>query len=143
MTTHDHVESVKGSVVLAVSIWMLLHNYSKDEVFEYCKEHYCCSQAELDKNMYKWCYFHLNTIPAFLSNKEDNASLFTNHTVPYAIKCFYSTNSFEKCMRLILSHFGDTDTACAIAGTLCYACYGETGFDIDNILEKQNLTQYF
>lgn len=143
MTTHDHVESIKASLVLSIAIWMLLHNYSKDEVFEYCKEHYCCSSKELENNMYKWSYYHLDTDPSQLDNKESNASLFANYTVPYAIKCFYSTNSFDECMRLILSHFGDTDTTCAIAGTLCYACYGETGYNTDEILSKQNILKYF
>ena len=143
MTTHDHVESIKASLVLSISIWMLLHNYSKDEVYEYCKEHYCCSPKDLENNMHKKSYFHLDTPIAFLSNKEDNVSLFVNYTVPYAIKCFYETNSYEECMRLILSHFGDTDTICAIAGALCYSYYGKTEFDIETIIKSQNLSQCF
>lgn len=42
-------------------------------------------------------------------------------------------------MREILSHFGDTDTICAIAGGLCYAYYEKTDFDIDTILKKYNI----
>ncbi len=45
-------------------------------------------------------------------------------SVPVAIRCFYETDSFESCMKLINSMLIDTDTIGAIAGGICEAYYG-------------------
>ena len=70
-----------------------------------------------------------------ISNMPVRTSIFCTYAVPYTVKCFFETSSYEECMREILSRFGDTDTLCAMAGGLCFAYYGTTGFDIDKILE--------
>ncbi len=45
-------------------------------------------------------------------------------SVPVAIRCFYETDSFEKCMYLINSMLIDTDTVGAMAGAICESYYG-------------------
>lgn len=139
MTTHDHIESIKGSVVIAVCIWLALHNYTKEDIYDYCKEHYDYDTDTRKYLMYEWCQFDLRKELSSLSNEQSKETLFVNNAVPYAIKCFYETNSYEECMREILSHFGDTDTICAIAGGLCYAFYGKAEFDIEKILENNDV----
>ena len=134
MTTHNHVEGVKGAVVISVCIWMALHGYSKNEIWKYCKSHY----HVVDKNLVlnKKYYFDINQpIDATPSRN----TLFCSYIVPYVVKCFYGTNSYEECMRELLSHFGDTDTLCAVAGGLCYAYYDTTGLDMKNILNQHSV----
>ena len=131
MTTHDHVESVKAVIILTVAMWMALHGYSKRDIYEYCASHYSVhedlyygrSQMNMD--------LELNMI----SNDLSKASLYANYAVPFAIKCFYRTSCYEDCMSEIITHYGDTDTICAIAGGLCVAFYGTTGMDNDAILK--------
>jgi ADP-ribosylglycohydrolase len=94
---------------------------------------------EKDLLVQKWSHFDLNTNLKTLSNEQSKISLFVNYAVPFAIKCFHQTNSYEECMREILSHFGDTDTICAIAGGLCYAYYGETEFNTNTTLMTSSL----
>ena len=77
----------------------------------------------------------MNTVLSELPNNIVRHSLMANYAVPFAIKCFYETESYEACMREILSHYGDTDTICAIAGGLCVAFYGTTGMNTQEILE--------
>ena len=68
--------------------------------------------------------------------------MFANYAVPFAIKCFLETNSYEECMREILKHFCDTDTICAIAGGFCYIYYNEINWlpkkDMENVKAKFN-----
>ena len=137
MTTHNHIEGVKGAVVMSVCIWMALHGYTKDEIWEYCKKHYLV----IDKNLLldKQHYFDVK-IPLSEMNFEKNRNtLFCSFVVPYIVKAFHETSSYDECMRQFLSHFGDSDTMCAVAGGLCYAFYGETGYDVDNILSNYSV----
>ena len=132
MPTHNHIESVKYSLVLSVCLWMLLHNYDKKEIEEYCNKH-----CRTDPKLYYSDYHYEWDKP--LTDIKVKNSLMINYAVPYAIKCFLETNSYEECMREILSRFGDTDTICAIAGGLCIAYYGETGLDNEKILRDHNV----
>lgn len=136
MTTHNHVESVKNTLILAICIWMALHNATKEDIAAYCNQlfNYTKEDKELlyyGKTQYDWS-IPLNQ----LSNRESRASLFVNYAVPFAIKCFLETSDYEECMREILRHYGDADTICAIAGALCVAYYGETGLNDEEIIRK-------
>ena len=136
MTTHDHTESVKNTVVIAVCIWMALHQYTKEEIMEYCKTIYT---GNLNKLYFGYCQYDINMETDNVSNAETRDSLFVNYAVPIAIRYFYETNNFVECMRKINYHFGDTDTICAIAGGLCMAYYGKSGLDDDKIFHTYNI----
>lgn len=131
MTTHDHVESVKATIVLTVCMWMALHGYEKHEIFEYCAQAYETSEDLFCRHSHFDMHTNLNDI----SNEISKRSLFSNYAVPFAIKCFTETDNYEACMREILSHYGDTDTICAIAGGLCVAFYGTTGMNTQSIID--------
>ena len=131
MVTHNHVESVKATIILTVSMWMALHGYSKRDIYDYCATHY----AMHDELFYKASQFDMNTELNDIPNAVVRNSLMANYAVPFAIKCFYQTSCFEDCMSEILAHYGDTDTICAIAGGLCVAFYGTTGMDNRAILD--------
>lgn len=135
MVTHNHVEAVKCSLILSVCIWMALHNYSKEDIKSYCTYQFTYTPEEQSKLYYGFTMFDWNQPLDELSNAMTRQTLYANNAVPFAIKCFLETESYEDCMREILSHYGDTDTICAIAGPLCVAYYGETGFDNLKILK--------
>ena len=139
IVTHDHIESVKAAVVLSVCIWMALHNYTKEEIYDYCKKHYWYPHEDRRQLIYQWCQYDLNVDLSSLVINNQTESLYSNYAVPFAIKCFYETESYEECMREILSHFCDTDTICAIAGGLCYAYYGMMEFDMEEMMSKYNV----
>ena len=140
MVTHNHIESVRHTVVLSVCIWMALHNYTKKEITQYVINNtYCMFECEYELLVNKFSYFDVDERINTPSTEESKRTLYVNYAVPYAIDCFEKTNSYEECMRKILSNFGDTDTLCAIAGGLCYAFYEDTGFDVDEILKDKGV----
>lgn len=131
MTTHNHVESVKASIILATSMWMALHGYPKQDIYYYCKKYYPMS----DDLIYHATQFDMSTDLDDIPNTPVRNSLFANYAVPFVISCFMFTDSYETCMREILSHYGDADTLCAIAGGLCVAYYGITDMSVEEILK--------
>lgn len=139
MTTHNHVEGVKGSIILSVCIWMALHHYSKDEIYQYCKKHYLYTEKEREELIYKWCQYDMDQPLSEIDNGMSQETLFTNYAVPFAIKCFYLTDNYDSCMREILSHYGDNDTLCAIAAGLCMAFYETTGYDVNTVLKEKEV----
>ena len=139
IVTHNNIESIKGSVVLAVCIWMALHGYTKEDIRLYSYGHYSYSKNDIDKLIYKWCQFNILSDTNSIDKINTDISKYINFSVPFAIKCFLETDSYEECMRKIISHFCDTDSICAIAGGLCYAFYRATLPNIDKILNDNNL----
>lgn len=140
MVTHNHIESVKYTVLLSVCIWMALHNYTKKEIIQYTiNNSYCMFECEYDLLINKFSYFDVDERINVPSVEENKRTLYVNYAVPYAIDCFDKTNSYEECMRKILSNFGDTDTICAIAAGLCFAFYNETGFNMEEILKDKDV----
>ena len=112
---------------------MALHGYTKDEIMQYCKEHYGPRTEQL---IYASSHFD-STVPlpeVTAKQPVSRASLFANYAVPFAIRCWYETTDYETCMRKILSYYGDTDTICAVAAGLCLAYYGTTGLNVSHLL---------
>lgn len=141
MVTHNHIEAVKCSLILSVCIWMALHNYSKEDIQSYCTSQFTYTPEEKSKLFYDFTMFDWNQPLDELSNAMTRQTLYANNAVPFAIKCFLETEDYESCMREILSHFGDTDTICAIAGGLCVAYYGTTGMDNEKILKNAQVPE--
>ena len=120
LTTHDHVEGIKGALVTVYCVWLALHGASKTEIDEYCKSHYMSTpeqRAKMTDGKYRFDY--ANPFPVVASK----ASQFASYAVPYAVYCFCNTESYEECMEMIVSHFGDNDAICAIAGGIATAYY--------------------
>lgn len=140
MVTHNHIESVKYTVLLSVCIWMALHNYNKDEIQQYVLSHsHKENKTDVDLLVNSFSYYDVNGNINKPSDEQTKISLYANYAIPYAIDCFKTTTSYEKCMRKILSSFGDTDTVCAIAAGLCFAFYNETGFNMEEILKDKGV----
>lgn len=141
LITHNHIESVKHSMILATTIWMALHNYDKEDIKLYCDSQYSYTQNEKEQLFYGHTMDDWSKPLSDYSNDMNRQTIYVNNAVPFAIKCFLETEDYESCMREILSHFGDTDTICAIAGGLCVAYYGTTGMDNEKILRNAQVPE--
>lgn len=111
--THNHPEGIKGAQVIAVCVWMAERGVSKEEIYDY-------AQLKYPKMVYQY------GIDRPISEYKESMTFKVScmDSVPVAIRCFYETNSFEECMRLINSMKCDADTIGAMAGSICESYYG-------------------
>ncbi len=105
--SHNHPDSLRSAEVVAVAIFLLRQNFSKDYVKKYVIDNYYpldYDLMDLQKN-YK-----------FTSKASES--------VPQALFVFFNSNSFEDSIRKAISIGGDSDTIAAIVGSLSEAHYG-------------------
>lgn len=117
-TTHNHPEGVKGALVTATCIYMLLHGADKLKVYDYAVKKY--------PEISKFNYDDLKRNYRFNETCQES--------VPQAIYCFLISESFEDCLRTTVSIGGDSDTLCAINGPMAEAFYKE--------IDKQKYIKY-
>ncbi len=139
MTTHSHVEGVKGAVVSAVICWMCKSGYSKEEIKEYTEKHYCYTEAQLELLENNNNIFDIKK--GWNNKFTGNLSLFANYAVPYAVFCFLESDSFDSCMETVLSRFCDADTICAIAGSFAAGFY-KINFNLEEIENLKDLLNF-
>lgn len=106
--THDHIEGIKGAQATALAILMGRMDTTKDEI----------KGMLTDLFGYKFD-FTLDSL-----HKDYNYEPTCQNTVPQAIYCFLEANTFEETLRHCLYIGGDTDTVCAIAGSVAEAKFG-------------------
>ena len=106
--THNHPEGIKGAEVVAVCIYMALHNASKKEIQDYAESQY-------DLNL------DYEAMMKELGHGEEICQV----TVPQALWVFFHSDSFEDCLRLAISIRWDADTLAAIACSIAEAYYKE------------------
>ena len=105
--THNHEEGIKGAETTAVATFMALHGASKKEI------------RDVIENEYYPLDFDYKNLKETYSYKVS-----CQRTVPEALYCFLISNSFEDTIRTGVSIGGDSDTLCAIAGSVAEAFYG-------------------
>lgn len=105
--THNHPEGIKGAMATAICIFMALNGSDKQEIKKYINENYYNLDFRLDQ--IRDTYFFNETC---------------QETVPQAIVAFLESENFEDCIRKGISIGGDSDTLCAIAGSIAEAYYG-------------------
>lgn len=106
--THNHPEGIKGAEATAAAIFLARNGASKQEIREYIEKEF-----SYDLN------FTCDEIrPTYYFNET------CMDTVPQAIVAFLDGESFEDVIRTGVSIGGDTDTLCAIAGSIAEAYYG-------------------
>ena len=106
--THNHPEGIKGAEATAAAIFLARNGASKQEIREYIEKEF-----SYDLN------FTCDEIrPTYYFNET------CMNTVPQAIVAFLDGESFEDVIRTGVSIGGDTDTLCAIAGSVAEAYYG-------------------
>lgn len=105
--THNHKEGIKGAEATAVAIYLALHGKSKEEI-----------RKHIEENYYPMDYNYYNLQATYMFNET------CQETVPQALYCFFESKSFEDTIRTGISIGGDSDTLCAIAGSVAEAYYG-------------------
>jgi len=96
---------------------MALNNKSKEEIKDYIENNYYNLNFTLDEIR-----------PTYKFNET------CQDTVPQEIVAFLESNNFIDCIRNGISVGGDSDTLCAIAGSIAEAYYG-----IDEKTKKESL----
>lgn len=128
VVSHNHEEGIKGAEATAISIWLALNKYSKEQIKKYIEEKYYSLDFEYED---------------LVKNYRFNETC--QNTVPQAIYCFLISESFEDCLRTSISIGGDSDTLCAISYAIAEAYYGIPGnikFIALQYLDKRILADY-
>ena len=105
--THNHEEGIKGAEATAVATFMALHGASKKEIKDKIESDYYSLDFDYQKLKETYSY-----------------KVSCQRTVPEALYCFLISNSFEDTIRTGVSIGGDSDTLCAIAGSVAEAYFG-------------------
>ena len=107
ISSHNHIDAIKGAEAVAVAIFLLRTGHSKEEVYDFVTNNY----YELD--------FDLEDLQR--NNKFSSKS---SITVPQALFVFFQSDDFEDSIRKALSIGGDSDTIACIVGSISEAYYG-------------------
>ena len=97
--SHNSKEAIDSATNIALIIFYLRKGYSKKEIIK-----------ELNLSIKYTPYLKFNTT--------------CKETIDNCLYAFFISNSFEDAIRTTLLMGGDTDTNCAIVGSLAEACYG-------------------
>ena len=107
--SHNSKESIDSATTVALIIYYFRQGYTKDEIF-------------------KMLNIDIEYIPFTKFNTT------CEETIGNCLYALYNSNSFEDAIRKTLLMGGDTDTNCAIVGSMAEAMYG-----IDNeVIERAN-----
>ena len=105
--THNHPEGIKGAQAVACSIYLALHDYSKDAIRHHIEETF---DYDLSRS--------LDEIrPDYTFDETCQGS------VHEAIIAFLESNDYEDAVRNAVSLGGDSDTQACIAGGIAQAFY--------------------
>lgn len=106
--THNHPEGIKGAMATAAAIRMALEGSGKDDIRNYMIEN----------------YYDVGSMSCDQIRRTYTFDSSCQGTVPQAFIAFYESESFEDAIRNGVSLGGDTDTLCAITGSIAEAYYG-------------------
>lgn len=109
--SHNSKESIDGATTVALIIFYLRKGYSKEEVFK-----------------------KMNLKPKYVPFLKFNTT--AEETLENCLYAFYNSRSFEDAIRKTLLMGGDTDTNCAIVGSMAEALYGIENEKINQVKEK-------
>ncbi|WP_315341182.1 ADP-ribosylglycohydrolase family protein [Hoylesella oralis] len=108
--SHCHREGIKGAQCVATLIyWLRTCRITKDEVENTVKRSFGYDIPSL-QDIYK-------------IGDEGHFDSTCMETVPWAIRCFLESESFEDAIRIAVMAKGDTDTKAAICGSIAEAYY--------------------
>lgn len=108
--THNHPEGIKGAMCIADCIFAARNYTDKDKIKNLVTKEYgydlgmTCDEIKRHNPFDETCQV----------------------TVPQAIVCFLESESFESAIRFAVSIGGDSDTICAMTGSIAEAFYGIT-----------------
>ena len=108
--THNHPEGIKGAEAIALSIYLSLHGFTKEEIKNKMINEYYKEIEDLD-------------FDDLVKNYKFNSSC--QGSVPIAIYCFLISNSIEDTIRNCVAVGGDVDTIGAMAVSIAEAYYSK------------------
>lgn len=118
--THNTHEAIKAALCVAHIIYLGKHGYTK----EYIKK--------IVDSKFGYNYdFNLDEI-----RSESKFNTTCNETIPYCLYALFNTNNFDDAIRLTLSLGKDTDTNCAIVGSMAESLYGVKETIKEEVLSK-------
>ena len=109
--SHNSKESIDSATTVALIIYYFRQGYTKDEIFKM-----------------------LNIDIEYISFTKFNTTC--EETIGNCLYALYNSNSFEDAIRKTLLMGGDTDTNCAIVGSMAEAMYGIDSKLIEQVNEK-------
>lgn len=104
--THNHPEGIKAAKCIAGAVFLAKKGSGKAEIKKYVSQYY-----DIPKDIDK-------------IRKNYSFDVSCQGSVPEALMCFFGAYSYEDCMRNCVSLGGDTDTMCAIVGTIAEFYFG-------------------
>ena len=107
IVTHNHPEAIKGAQAIASSIWLAMHDASKEDIKKYVEKTF---GYNLSRN-----YNDIQINYSFDSSCEGSIS--------ESIICFLIGSDYEDVIRHAIALGGDADTMAAIAGSIASAYY--------------------
>lgn len=108
--SHMHREAIRGAQCVATLIyWLRTCRITKEEIEGAVKHNFGYDIPSL-RDIYK-------------IGAEGHFDFTCQETVPWAIRCFLESNSFEDAIRKAVMSRGDTDTKAAICGSIAEAFY--------------------
>lgn len=108
--THNHPEGLNGAKAVAACVFLARTGHDKASVKNFVGRHFYDLSFSLD-----------SIRPTYCRGKALNTC---QNSVPQALLCFFESTSFEDALRNAVSLGGDSDTLCAIAGSIAGAYYG-------------------
>lgn len=114
--THNHPEGIKAARCIAGLVYLAKTGANKTELKNYADKYYDIP----------------NNIDELRITYKFDVSC--QGSVPESLLCFFEANSYEDCMRNCVSLGGDTDTMCAIVGTIA-----ELFFGLPEYIEEETL----
>lgn len=108
--THNHKDSIQTAQLLNGLIRMAVAGADKEHLKKLSSVYYGEKINLTIEDLY-------NRVPPFFD-------ITTKGTLLHALICFFNTNSFEEAIRYGVSIGGDSDTVCAVIGSLSESFYG-------------------
>lgn len=123
--THNHPEGIKGAVTIAMCVWMAERNKSKEDILKYAIKQYPKDKYDFGCEL------------PFDAYKDGNIlSSSCMVTVPIAIRLFYENDDFEEMCKKINCIQSDTDTICAMAGSIFHSYYSHCTLNDEDIIRN-------
>ncbi|CAH7404441.1 conserved hypothetical protein [Vibrio chagasii] len=117
--THNSDEAVTSAQLVALAIYLAINGESAEEIALQIAERskvLLGDSPESNPYLHNYCIHDLH--------REYRFSALASESVPHAIFIALQASSFEEAIRMGLYIGGDTDTICAIAGSIAEARFG-------------------
>lgn len=111
MPSHNSREAIDSATIVALIIYFSRKGYTKDEIFK---------MLNIDIKYIPFTKFNMTC----------------EETIGNCLYALYNSNGFEDAIRKTLFMGGDTDTNCAIVGSMAEAMYGIDSQIIEKVNEK-------